>query len=280
MDYISCKFFISPVEPFRDILMSEMDELPFDSFEEFDHGLIAYCNAESFSESAVKDTLSLPFFKEASITFQVEPIAKQNWNKQWEESFTPIIVADKFSIRGPFHKPTGLPIDLVIEPKMSFGTGHHETTRLICEFLLENPPKNQNILDVGTGTGVLAIMGLKLGANYAFGTDIDPWSIENAFENAKVNGVDNQQYNFVLGDIEVIPANTEYELVLANINKLVLMKHLPHYFRFTKNKGTLVLSGFFVYDADDLIEKATEVGFSFKGKVFENDWCALTFSKE
>ena len=278
MSYTACNFIIKPVEPFRDLLVAMLEDLPFESFEENENGLTAYIQSVDFKESELQDLLNKEYFESALISYSVEEIEKQNWNKTWEDSFSPILVKDKFVIRGPFHETVPSLLNLVIVPKMSFGTGHHETTRLICETLFDSDLKDISVLDVGTGTGILAIMAINKGAKFVLGTDIDQWSVENSIENANLNSVHPEKYKFVMGDIEVVN-NQTFELVLANINKLVLMKHLPTYERLTKQSGTLLLSGFFTTDADDLIVKAEEFGFKFDYKKHENNWCMLAFTK-
>ncbi|MGY6560643.1 MAG: 50S ribosomal protein L11 methyltransferase [Luteibaculaceae bacterium] len=278
MHYTKVEFDVSPRNPYTDILVAELGDLPYNVFEETDLGVIAYIESDNFLENELKTVVESEFFQDCAIKYSITTVEKQNWNAQWEESFSPIVVPGKFSIRANFHSPTNEPFDIIINPKMSFGTGHHETTRMVCEFLVDMDLQDKTVLDVGTGTGVLAILSLKKGAKFAFGNDIDEWSVENSIENATLNSVQPRNYEFLKGDLDVIPPQV-YDVICANINKLTLMKHFEQYSRLIAEQGTLFISGFFVTDAQDLISAANQYGFVLDSKKYENNWCALAFLK-
>ena len=226
MNYFVFRFVINPVQPGTDILTALLGELPFESFVSNEKGLDAFIKEEDFNDDLLNDLPELDF----TYSFTIEKIQQQNWNAQWESNFNPVLVEDKCIIRASFHEaPQSGIMDIIIDPKMSFGTGHHDTTWLMSRELFVLDLKNKSVLDMGCGTGVLAIIAKKLGANTVSGIDIDEWSIENSRENAQVNNC--TEILFEKGNASLL-SNKKYDIILANINRNVLLNNkTPFLFR-------------------------------------------------
>lgn len=270
MNYVQYTFTVTPAEPGSDILIALLSDLGFDSFTTSDTGFEAYIQQELEDPAAVNG-LS---FDDFSFTCTRTEIPAQNWNEAWENSFAPVQVEDLCSIRAHFHqKPEGVTYDIIITPKMSFGTGHHDTTWLMCKTMFSLPIEGTAVLDMGCGTGVLAILACKLGAALVEGIDIDDWSIENAVENAQVNNC--AEISFRKGDAALLTEPEKYEVILANINKNVLKKDLPAYFSAMKPGGYLLLSGFFVVDVEELRAAAEQAGFRFLASCNRHEWAVI-----
>jgi ribosomal protein L11 methyltransferase len=277
MEYICVYFTVNPPEPGNEILASVLSEENFESFVYTDNGFEAYVQHNLFNESVLKN-LSLQF-PEIKFTYNVQNIKQQNWNETWEKSFSPVIIENYCSIRAPFHTtPNQALLDIIIEPKMSFGTGHHQTTWLMTKALFENDVKNNSVLDVGCGTGILSIVAKKLGAQTVVGFDIDEWSIENSRENRKVNGFSKTDIDFYQGTIHSIE-NQHFDLVLANINKNILLKEIQNYYTVLNVGGQLFLSGFFELDTPNLIIAAKKIGLILQKQETKNEWAILSFIK-
>ena len=199
--YLEFDFAISPLEPAREILIAELGELEFESFVEQETGLLAYVPKKSFKENSLENLFILqnPDFK---ISWSSKEIVQQNWNVEWERNFAPIMVNDSCMVRAPFHSQENVKYDIVIEPKMSFGTGHHETTHMMLAHILKHDFKNKKVLDMGCGTGVLAILAEKKGAQHVDAIDVDVWCYENALENVKRN--DCKNINVAQGDPQLL----------------------------------------------------------------------------
>jgi ribosomal protein L11 methyltransferase len=208
----------------------------------------------------------------------VKIIPHQNWNAVWEADFKPVVVEEYCTILAPFHDQsviTGMPI--IIQPKMSFGTGHHQTTWMMSKALFEIGCQPKTVLDMGTGTGVLAFISEKLGAEKIVAVDIEDWSVENTIENAERNAC--TKIEAICGDIDKVP-DLGYDLILANINKNILKAHLPSYSNLLKTGGTLLLSGFFESDAEELLAVANPLGLVKKGSLNKEEWCCLSLTKQ
>ncbi|MBL7883583.1 MAG: 50S ribosomal protein L11 methyltransferase [Bacteroidia bacterium] len=275
-NYIELAINVKPKEQGSDVLIAQLSELGFESFVETEDGFCAYIPENEFSETDTQAILS-SFKNEFEIHSLVNKIEQQNWNKQWESNFEPIDVVGKCYIRAPFHeaKPN-YPFEVIIEPKMSFGTGHHATTQLMIQQLMVLNVKNQSLLDMGCGTGVLAIVASKIGANPIMAIDIDDWSIENSIENLAKNNINNVLVH--KGNAQILEGKI-FNTILANINKNVLLADLPTYSASLEKQGNLVLSGFFETDISELAEKAKEVGLKFESKMVNNQWTMLHFTK-
>jgi|ERR1700757_703278 len=277
MEYVCVSFKVNPPEPGSEILASVLAEENFESFVHNEQGFEAFIQQPLYDETVLQNLSAQ--FPEIKFTHTVQNIKQQNWNATWEKSFNPVVIENYCSIRAPFH-PAAIPplLDIIIEPKMSFGTGHHQTTWLMTKALFENDVKGKSVLDVGCGTGVLAIVAKKLGASTVVGFDIDEWSIENSRENRKVNGYSRLDIDFYQGTIQSV-VNQPFDLVLANINKNILLKEMKSYFDVINKGGKLFLSGFFELDAPDLIAAAEKTGLHFKKQETKNEWATLCFVK-
>ena len=255
----------------HEILIAELEALDFDSFQELDDELEAYVLEHLYKEKSLETLLKKYGLADR---FRAETIPITNWNEQWEKNFQPVYVNQEVQIRASFHQP--LPefkYDIVINPKMSFGTGHHETTHLIIEMQLSLDQRNKDILDIGTGTGILAIMAHKLGADSITVTDIDDWSIENCRENFELNGV--KKYRILQGTIDKLTLGRKYPFIFANINKNVLLSELQYYKELLEEKGSLILSGFYEADITDIDKAANIHSLRIKHKKTMNNWSAL-----
>ena len=278
MDYIELSIICEPREPWADIAVALLAELPFDSFVDTETGILAYIPADSYNKEHVDAILTVNFpIDEVLLTSHVRYIEQENWNAKWESDFEPVHVGEELSILAPFHDKT-LAKKRIIEimPKMSFGTGHHQTTRLMCSFLLEEDVNSKKVLDMGTGTGILAILAEQLEANSILAVDIEDWSVENTLENAERNACSKIEGR--CGDIDSI-LEKDFDIILANINRNILLRHLPSYSEKLSKNGILFLSGFFNSDSEDLKQAAMQEGLSFIDQKSEENWCALKFEK-
>ena len=278
MDYIELSINFEPRDPWADIAIALLSELPFESFIETETGILAYIPALSFDKEEVQKVLSVNFPKdEVHFSTMDRFIVQENWNAKWESDFEPVHVGEELSILAPFHDKT-LAKKRIIEimPKMSFGTGHHQTTRLMCSFLLEEDVNSKKVLDMGTGTGILAILAEQIGATSILAVDIEDWSVENTLENAERNSCSKIEGR--CGDIDSI-GEKDYDIILANINRNILLRHLPSYSEKLTKNGNLFLSGFFNSDSEDLKQAAAKEGLSFVDQKSEENWCALKFKK-
>jgi ribosomal protein L11 methyltransferase len=268
---------VEPVFPGTEIMVTELAELGFDSFMETDEGVSAYSNVLTDQLEIKLNRLSEAYLNDFSFTWELIEHPSQNWNHEWESAYEPVIVEDYASVLAPFHKDfqsVGLPI--WIQPQMSFGTGHHPTTWLMVKRLFELERIGPKVLDMGTGTGVLAIVAEKLGAQQIDALDVEKPAIENAIENGQLNACRN--ITFFAGDAANIP-NTAYDLIVANINKNVLKAHLPTYFNRLKASGLLLMSGFFETDNQEVTSAAEEAGFSKMINLTKQNWSLLQFIK-
>jgi ribosomal protein L11 methyltransferase len=276
MNYIELSVAVEPKEQGSDILIAQLSELGFESFVETEEGFCAYIQEVEYSEEEIDFTFG-DFAELFKIDYTSKIIPKQNWNKEWENNFQPIEVDGKCYIRAPFHEAKkDFLYDVIIEPKMSFGTGHHDTTQLMIQKLMLLDVKNKSLLDMGCGTGVLAIVAAMMGASPITAIDIDDWSFENTIENLERNNI-----NKVLvhkGDAQIL-AGKLFHTILANINKNVLLADILVYSKSLEKNGNLILSGFFETDIQELTTKALEVGFTFQDKKISNKWAMLHFTK-
>lgn len=272
MDYIELT--LQTDADFVEILMAELGELGFESFVETEDGLEAYVQEEIFDDVAVKQMLE-EYAGRTAISYQFKKIVRQNWNEEWEKNFQPIQIGEQIYVRADFHEPKpDFPYEIIITPKMSFGTGHHETTSMVMEHQLNIDHTNKKVLDVGTGTGILAVLASKLGASEISAFDIDEWSVENTIENVQLNDVSNVTVR--QGTIEDEPKNI-YDIVLANINRNILISQIPAYVTFLRNGGELVVSGFYEKDIADIQTVAESAGLKKVGQLSKNNWVAVVF---
>ncbi len=277
MEYLCFTFKVEPAEPGSEILAAALSEGNFESFEFSRHGFNAYVKKNEFNDEVIENLKEQ--FPDIDFSYSLEEIKKQNWNKEWEKNFAPVTVENLCCIRASFHPaPASSLLDIIIEPKMSFGTGHHQTTWLMSKALFSLDLKGKSVLDVGCGTGVLAIISKKLDSQLVTGIDIDEWSIENSRENRKANGFSKEIIDFYQGTIGGIEKET-YDVILANINKNILLKEMTKYVSHLNKGGKLLLSGFFETDCKELISAAETAGLKNTGKETRNEWAILIFEK-
>ena len=275
MNYIEYDFTVSPTEIGVEILMAELAEVGFDSFEDTPTGIKAYIPKDSWNEQILQDIylLSNPEF---TISYQITEIEQVNWNEEWEKNFSPIVVEDLCTVRANFHPVPNTRYDIVITPKMSFGTGHHETTYMMLQQLLPLSLEGAKVLDMGCGTGILAIMAALRGAHDITAIDIDPWCVENATENVQQNNC-----SFITikeGDVSLI-AGEQYNLILANINRNILLSDIPAYTQALLPQGLLLVSGFYEEDLPAIKEKCQKVGLTYLSHIERNRWVSAKFQR-
>lgn len=281
MKYFETEFTISPYSSdASDMVAALAGEAGFETFEETETGLKGYVQQSLFSEEALRDVLNDFPFEGVRITYDIHEAEDRDWNEQWEqEGFEPITIKDRLVIHDGRHLPeASFPVAIEIDAKLAFGTGTHETTRMICVTLLDSDLHDKRILDCGTGTGILSICALKLGAREAIGYDIDEWSTDNARHNAVINRVDDR-FQSLLGDATILnKVEGAFDLVLANINRNILLADLPLFREKMAPGGRLILSGFYMADSQMLMEKAASIGLRLLSQKKDNDWACLVFS--
>lgn len=277
MDYLCLTFKVEPAEPGSEILAAALSEGSFESFEFNRSGFNAYVKKNDFNDQIIAELREQ--FPDINFSWSLEEMKKQNWNKEWEKNFSPVLVDDLCCIRASFHPaPAKGIMDVIIEPKMSFGTGHHQTTWLMSKALFGLKLSGKSLLDVGCGTGVLAIIAKKLDCQLVIGVDIDEWSIENSRENRKANGFTKEEIDFYQGTVGSLE-DEMFDVILANINRNILLKEMDKYVAHLKPGGQLLLSGFFETDCKDLISAAEKTGLKNTGKETRNEWAVLFFEK-
>ena len=271
--YLAYHFSVEPKELGSEILIAELGEKPFESFIETDNGFSAYIQKELWTEDILNDIylLSSPEF---TISFIVEQIEQVNWNEEWEKNFEPIDVDGKCHVRAPFHPKTNAEFDIIIEPKMSFGTGHHETTHMMIQHLLETDVTNLKTLDMGCGTAILAILAEMKGAKPIDAIDIDNWCYLNSIENAQRNNC--HEITVYEGDANLLK-DKNYDVIIANINRNILLNDMQQYVDSLKKDGILLLSGFYNEDIPFIDASCTEKGLTFVKKFERNNWVSLKY---
>ena len=278
MDYIEVKLILQPhSDELAEILTAEFGELGFESFTDTETGFDAYIPIKDYSKNALTDCLEA-YQKQAKITVADTLIKAKNWNAVWESNFEPITIDNRCTIRAPFH--TDMPkleFDIVIEPKMSFGTGHHSTTYLVAEWLLNNNVSNKKILDMGCGTGILAILAALKNARPIDAIDIDEWAYDNAIENVRTNKVAGS-ITVRQGDASLLKGHT-YDIILANINRNILLQDMVTYSKSLVDGGTLVVSGIFTEDIPTITAEATKQGLQQVEEKSRNKWARIVFRK-
>lgn len=276
MIYTKITFTLSPdSEENREILVAVLSDLSFDSFDETEDHVLGYSPGETFDMEALQEiTSSLPF----SVETEQELIPDQNWNEVWEKNyFKPLLIGGRCLVRAPFHAEyEPAEYELVIEPKMAFGTGNHETTTLMAEQILDMDLKGKTVLDMGCGTGILGMLASLRGASQVTAIDIDKWSYESTQENAQLNNIHNLEAK--LGDASLLGEET-YEVIFANIHKNVIINDLPVYEKVLQNNGMLYLSGFYNHDMPDVKAKAESLGLQERGYHEKNNWVVYSFFK-
>jgi ribosomal protein L11 methyltransferase len=262
-------------EDVREQLIAELADEEYEGFVETDEGFSAYVPSSLFKREEFEQLLQKYEINPATVA--QSHIEQQNWNAQWEAGYEPIIIDDQVIVKAPFHQiDKDYPYELLIQPKNTFGTGHHETTQLMLRLMLQANLKDKKVFDYGSGTGVLAIMASKMEAESVYAIDIDDWSAENIFENTQLNSIDN--IAFEQGDLNVVKPQ-KFDVILANINKNILLFSFQQLSELIVNGGTLLISGFYDSDLEDLKASALLSGFSYQQHMVLNNWCAAYFKR-
>lgn len=270
--YVEYVFKTTPLQPASDILLAELADLGFDSFVETKEGLKAYV-LKDFDDIQKVNSLTIFQQKEYEVSFTTSNILQQNWNADWENNFNPIQIGDLCTVRAPFHEIPRTKYDIVIMPKMSFGTGHHETTYMMLSFLLDAELREKSVLDMGCGTGVLAILAEKKGARAIEAIDIDNWSYQNTLENIKENECSRIQVKE--GDVSLLKKH--FDVIVANINRNILLEDIRIYAGHLKPQGTLFLSGFYLEDLNQITGECEKYGLNFQQNLEKNNWVAAKY---
>ena len=273
--YIEYNFTVSPKEPGTEILIAELGFTGFESFVESENGVVAYIQQQEWN-ATILESISILKSDEFSISFEQKEVAQTNWNSEWEKNFEPIEVDNLVSIRAPFHEDKKLQYDIVIEPKMSFGTGHHETTHMMIQHLLELNLEGKKTLDMGCGTGILAIFAEMKGAKPLDGIDIDNWCYLNSIENAERNNC--KHISFYEGDASLL-VDQEYDVIIANINRNILLNDMKTFTQRLLNSGVLLLSGFYKEDIPVIDEEVSKYGLTLEKTLERNNWVSLKYIK-
>ncbi|MFA4868322.1 MAG: 50S ribosomal protein L11 methyltransferase [Pedobacter sp.] len=279
MKYIQVTFRFNTIEEYQqDLLIAELGDIGFNTFEEVDGGFLAFIDLNTFSEDQLKNVLK-QFEDDFECNYAISEIEGKNWNEEWEKNFEPLIINDQCYVRATFHDAQpAYPYEIVIDPKMAFGTGHHQTTTMMMQYILETEVKGKEILDMGCGTAILAILAAKKGASSLVAIDNDEVCYESSVENAALNGVTNMEA--FCGGKEAIPSK-EFDIILANINRNILIDQIPVYATVLKSGGQIFFSGF--YESPDLdMIKATCLPFGIKYVNHKKigEWVAASFIKD
>ncbi|MDG3583772.1 50S ribosomal protein L11 methyltransferase [Galbibacter pacificus] len=271
--YLEYTFSVNPAEPGNEILIAELGYAGFESFVENEEGVVAYIQKNEWTPD-VLETVEIIKNESFKVNFTYKEIAQQNWNAEWEKNFHPIEVDGLCTVRAPFHEKPSTKYDIIIEPKMSFGTGHHETTHMMIQFLLKNNLQGKKVLDMGCGTGVLAILAEKEGATNIDAIDIDRWCFENAVENITRNNC--EHIKVYEGDASLLN-NKNYDVIIANINRNILLEDIPIYISCLNNDGILLLSGFYKDDIPKIKDRCEQFSLKFVENLEKNHWVAVKF---
>ena len=276
MSHYQFEISLNPFEPWSEILSAYLGDIDFEGFYEQKNILHAFVSQSNYSEERFHAALKL-LSPDVEVQFVFKELTHRNWNALWESNFEPVFIENKLAIVAPFHTlKSRFEHVITIEPKMSFGTGHHQTTFMMCEEILVSQFEKKAVLDMGSGTGVLAILCELVGAKSIIAVDIEAWSVENCRKNAEVNNC--SRITSVLGDIDVVKDHS-FDVIFANINKNILLNHMAAYVRGLNPNGFLYLSGFFSSDAQEIIKEAQELGLNLISQKERGGWCLLVFNK-
>jgi len=271
--YLGYHFSVEPKDPGAEILVAELGEKPFESFVETESGLIAYIRKDQWTDEVLDDLFILQS-PEFTVSYSIEEIDQVNWNEQWEKHFEPIDVDGRCHARAPFHPAAGAEYEIVIEPKMSFGTGHHETTHMMIQHLLETDVSGKKTLDMGCGTAILAILAEMRGAGPIDAIDIDHWCYLNSLENITRNHC--REISVYEGDAALL-AGKKYEVIIANINRNILLADMETYVKCLRKGGLLLLSGFYEEDIPAIDAECRRHGLQLVKKHSRNNWVSLKY---
>ncbi len=261
----------------REILLAKMSEIGFEGFVENEDMIQAYIPGEDFSGDLFNQLIDELSELGMKVQYMFHETREQNWNEEWEKKFNPVVIGEKILIRAPFHDDLNdLPCTMIIEPKMSFGTGHHHTTRLMIEAMMEMEWEGRRILDMGCGTGILGIYACLRGAGSVLGVDNDQWAYENALENVERNGASSMEVR--IGDADSLEG-LEFDVVLANITRNILVRDLPQYSHHLVKEGILLVSGFLAEDVQFILNVAYQCGLDHQKTTELQNWISLLFKK-
>lgn len=276
MNYYACSFSNPDNDNLKDMFVELLGTVGFDSFMDTDDGLEAYCQEPSLNEDELGEILKMEQFANVKL-LKKELIPDQDWNATWEASYEPVIINEFCRIRAPFHQvDDSYKYDIIIEPKMSFGTAHHETTSQIIELMLKSDFSGMNLLDMGSGTGVLAILAKKLGSATTVAIDNDEWAYRNALDNIRLN--DENDIIVEYGDAALLK-NRYFDVILANINRNILLRDMKEYVKSLVDGGKIFFSGFYEEDLKLIAEEAERLGLKYHNHVTKNNWTAVVFIK-
>ena len=280
VDYIELNCFLTPFnEDISDIIISELCDIDFESFDTQSEYIKAYITEDKFNMSKIENNEIINNLKkEYNIRFSIQKIENKDWNAEWEANFQPIVIKDIVCIRGSFHpKNENCKYDVVINPKMSFGTGHHSTTALMLEHISETISEGNNVLDMGCGTSLLGIFASMIGAKEVIGIDIDEWAYNNSLENLELNNISNLKV--LLGDADRLKELDKFNVVLANINRNILLNDMHYYIDHLEAGGNLIMSGFYTQDLKLIRDEAERLGLKYISHKEDNNWVAVKFKK-
>jgi len=271
--YFGYYFTVEPLVPAVEILIAELGYSGFESFVETEKGVTAYIQKEDWS-SNILDDIQILNSEEFKIDYSFDELEQTNWNAEWEKNFQPIVVDDVCTVRAPFHERPNSKYDIIIEPKMSFGTGHHETTHMMIQHILNNDFSSKSVLDMGCGTGVLAILAEMRGATKIDAIDIDNWCYINSLENVERNNC--KHISVYEGDANLLK-DKSYDIIIANINRNILLTDMSKYTASLNNEGVLFFSGFYSNDIPLLEAECSKYGLKLEERLERNNWVSLKF---
>ena len=278
MNYTELTLELNPIELFSEMLTYQLGEVGFEMFEETPQGFKAYIQTSNFNQEEVNEIIEGVKELNCEVNYTIQDIPWQNWNAEWEKNYKPEIISNKIYVRAEFHEANpAYEHEIIVQPRMAFGTGHHPTTSQVMEAMLNIDFQNKSLLDMGCGTGILAILGMQLGAISAYAIDNDPNSVENSIENAQRNGY--PQIEVALGSSELLEGKS-YDIILANINRNIILNDLEKYATALNSGGLLITSGYYTSDLSVIKSKATEYQVDYLQHTSQNDWCCATFKKQ
>jgi ribosomal protein L11 methyltransferase len=278
VNYTELNLQLNPLELFGEMLTYQLGEVGFEMFEDTPQGFKAYIQTANFNNDAVLEIIEGIKELNCEVSYTIQDIPWQNWNAEWEKNYQPEIIGNKIYVRAEFHEANpSYPHEIIVQPRMAFGTGHHPTTSQVMEAMLDIDFKNKSLLDMGCGTGILAILGMQLGASSAYAIDYDPNSVDNSIENAQRNGY--PQIEVALGSSELLEGKS-YDIILANINRNIILNDLDKYATSLNAGGLLITSGYYTSDLSVIKNKAAEYHIDYLQHTSQNDWCCATFKKQ